>query len=273
MLKNPHHIGSMMISVLALNRPKHLYITLDSIYRMEDIEKYTTSVMLIYQDQEILEQQLYYISQFPINEIKICYENSMLYYNHLSQFAYLMALNYEWYLVVEDDIILRPDSLKYLESIKKHAFVYCLYNNDTEEGEIRSILRPMQGNIFANLYNKASLNILGEWLMANMGNGLSIGSEPGLIYNSPDHLDYSSDTKIAAFTRKMDIIESIPSKSMALHFGLNAAVEGNIRTEMESHMFAGKKEQWLNNVLQVLSAVKYDLDIVRIFRPGHFEYK
>lgn len=275
MIKNPDNIKNMIISILACKRPRHLYVTLDSIFKMNGIEEYPVNIMIVYNDKEILEQQLYYIAQFPISSIEILYEKPNCGDNHLSQFEYLSGLSYDWFLLAEDDIIFRPDALDYLRSIEKHAFVYVLYNKKIEDGDIRPLLIYGEGNCFANLYNKTSLEILTKWLSANMSNGLPthLQNTSDFIYENRPCIEYGNDVKDHAFFHKMDIIESVPSKSMVLHFGLNTSIKDDIRNELETEMFAGGKEQWLGNILGVLDRNRENPEITRILRPYCFKYE
>ena len=273
MYSSHRNIDNMAISVLAYNRPKHLFVTLDSIFRMKGIERYPVSVILIYNGMNDLEQQLYYISKFPIKEIKILYEEPNCHYNHLAQFVYLNGLNYDWYLLIENDIILRPDSLDYLASIEKYAFVDCLYSNDKYLMKDISIYRSLTGNIFANLYSKYSLNILTQWLCSNMVMGHNIQGLNYPFYTNQDFVHFSSDCRLSIFGEFFKIIESVPADSRCLHFGLNSAIEEPARTELETQMFEGDKERWLENILLVLDRNKNKTEITKILRPSHFEYR
>jgi hypothetical protein len=272
-MKNHHNIDNMIINVIGHNRSKHLYVTLDSIFKMRGIEKYPVSVMLVYSNKDIFEQQLYYISQFPISEIKILYEAPSGYLNRLSQNIYFNNLNYDWYLLIEDDILLTSDSLEYLEQLEKFAFVDCLYSLDYIEDRI-SYYRLGQGNVFANLYSKSSLDTLTKWLSSNMVTGLIVPEVGEPMYLSPSiYLHSTYDTRIGCFISDLNIIESVPAKSKCLHFGLNGNIESETRSRLDAEMFSGEKEQWLGNVLGVLDRNRENPEITKILRPLNFQYE
>jgi len=273
MKKSYLNIDNMIISVLACNRPKHLYVTLDSIFKMRNIKKYPVSIMVVYNGMDNLEQQLYYISLFPITEIKILYEEPNCHYNHLTQFIHLNSLNYDWYFLIEDDIILRPDSLEYLERIEKYAFVNCLYSNDEYSEENISIYRPLTGNVFANLYDKHSIRMYTQWLCSNMAMGFNVPKLNYPFYTDPNYIHFANDCRLTIFGEFFKIIESVPAKTKCLHFGLNTSIEKDIRNELESQMFAGEKNQWLENVLGVLDRNRENPEITKILRPWRFKYE
>jgi hypothetical protein len=270
--KNHHNIDNMIINVFGYNRSKHLYVTLDSIFRMRGIEKYPVSVMLVYSNKDIFEQQLYYISQFPISEIKVLYEKPHIYFNRMSQNKYFNSLNYDWYLLIEDDILLSSDSLEYLEQIEKFAFVDCLYSLDYIENN-SSYYRSGQGNVFANLYSRSSLETLTKWLSSNMVAGLIVPEINKPMCLSQEYLHFSYDTRIGCFIRALNIVESVPTKSKCLHFGLNAVIENELRNQIDSQMFSGDKTLWLTNVLGVLAKYKDDPSVTIILRPFNFQYE
>jgi hypothetical protein len=164
-------------------------------------------------------------------------------------------------LYLEDDCVVRTDTLEYLKTAQRGEFVTSL------------IPRPIYSGL-GNLITKSAFNTLSAWIAEKKYLGLPVPNAPqgaiwrdGYIFGH-DHLflTYSIHTKRP----------NIPAPIFYLaHFGI-CGTNGPVDAEAEriqTEMFRGPRMGWLDNVLRVLREGNYSGHRFEILlHPKHFEY-
>lgn len=252
------------IAMLAYKRPRYLYVALHSLFRVDGIEECHVGLFVDH-DPDTRAAMEEVISQFDV-------ETAIFHESHLTNFAnqtfslnYMCDMGFAELLYLDEDHILRTDTLSYLRNAPRDAFFLSLYHAVTVEK--RSAYCPM-----GNLVTTQNYRILREWIDGKKYYGLERpGTAQILDENSIgyDAIYYSFLVATGYETRFSPV-------HYAAHFGLvgwNHKHPDEKTLEVETRMFSGPREAWMDNVLREFHTEPKPEPVRQRLIPHDFEYK
>jgi len=254
------------VSVVSYDRPKTLYVCLDSILRMHQVEKVPVFVFLI--ENDTLMDRLSMIGDLPVNKMVIrerggdAYMSALRYLFYVVGCAYVMSLG--------DDNLVCSDTLDYALSLEEDSqvFVDSLGGYDAELGNTMCGASTM-GGVYIK---KDSFDLLHTWL--NNGRCSQIlGSSfvPGTGYR------YDFDHFLDMLMKHGGLCTRYAPVRYIMCFGLYGlhTPEISVCREMEDNrFFVGDRHSWLSNVTKILASDEELPEIVtKILLPRHFIYR
>lgn len=265
------------ICVMAKNRPNYLYVTLDSIFRMQGIEKYHVAV---YFDgilsPEVRRENTRVVAEFPVKKVVFQTDRELLmFYSHMLPFEDMFSDGYDEVLLIAEDVIVRTDALLYLEGLARDAFSYDLYRANSRGSE--EMLSYCSFRSFATMLSKASFEYMSRWFEAKLHRGhFWFGEQSNVRICEMGALEeICADGLWVVFAREHKTVERIPPKvSYVYHFGVrrcNIAPSEEV-LELEQKMFAGERSGWLNNVLQLVPPYQEQDPGESLLIPSGFAY-
>lgn len=259
--------------ILSYNKPKHLHVTLDSIYKMEGIEKWVVAVSNDFQEDPDIDAEINEtLAHFPIHRVYRCCRNKGILDHLTDSISYEFSSGATEVIFLEDDFILRSDTLQYADSIGREEFMVCLSGGvDRVVGHYRP-----KGNLITR---KNFIELL-HWIKCRRYVGLEhkiryIDREPegtGYIF---DMKHSNHDAVYAIFVDRKRKMVRFPSTFYVAHFGITGihrdTEEGRA---IEAKVFSGDRTEWLPNMLSVLkNREQYSPVVQRRLWPEEFEYK
>ncbi len=250
------------IAITSFKRPRYLYVTLESIFKMNGIDECR---VIVYNDSGITElerkAQEEVLARFPEASIIFFETKHDILQGHLRAIRDTLALGVDEVLYLEDDCIVRADTLEYLKTATRGEFVTSL------------IPRPIYSGL-GNLITKEAFDTLSVWIAEKKYVGKQVPlTAPGTVWQDGyifghDHLflGYSIHTNHP----------NIPAPIFYLaHFGI-CGTNGSsnpISQQIQTDMFRGPRKNWMNNVLKILREGNYPGGHFEIMlHPKHFEY-
>lgn len=280
------------ICVITWTRPNYLYVALDSLFKMRGIENYPVYVFCDGMDDKSIQGKLYnditqVVSQFPCASVNFSQKHLGL--GKMQLWAVGSTIDkHDYALYVEDDIILRPDSLEYLERVTKETdgHFYSLY---------RAICDPDGSLEFGGYtalgvtYTKPAWDIISRVIKTKEYLGMRWPRpEPMLLGECQGVFEEHTDGVFHAISQKYNMLRVLPDKNYGAYFGLvNSALiqytdqgYGMVRDpeyaelvkEHESVIYSKPKDKWLPTILELLRKGNYPEELDFKFFPRHFEY-
>jgi hypothetical protein len=252
------------VVVLAYNRPNYLYVTLDSLFRNKSIDKVDVGVY-IDGGSDNIHDVLNVVNGFGVNHIHVNDTNLMVLNSLMSALGDLFYnRKYDKVLYIEDDHILRTDTIEYCLSTNIEEFVLCLSGNG---GKARDY-RP-KGNVIT----KDNFDILNDWI----GKRMYVGTARP---NHPDQI-LAEDTKIHdavfySFIVQHQLLSQFAPEFYVATFGVRGvhSRKVNIVDHIIERFFSGDRDTWVDNVVEVIMEQKFDNNLNPDLWPGErFEYQ
>lgn len=250
------------ILITACDRPRYLYVTLSSLYRMKGIKDWETA--LIVDQSKIPEKtkEVLDISRpFSLNRIYIANANRGNLDSLVCGLSFEFSRGAEEVIFIEDDFLLRSDLLEYLDSVDREEFLISFTGRAK-----RSVIhyRPR-----GNLITKESFPELCQWVMSRK----YVGEErpgTGQILNMDA---FSHDTVFSAFVVKHGKLVSFADQFYVGDFGIVGLNSPEIKStektmEIQSRMFSGPQDSWMDNVIRLMAVQAH-----KKFWPANFVYK
>jgi len=169
---------------------------------------------------------------------------------------------YDAVLWIEDDMLLRPDTLA-VANRYKHPCIVSL----REKGISMSRYTPPP-----NLIGKATFEQLYPWVATKEYVGVW-----DAVRNKPIPEDVQShDCVFATWVHEKKITVAREPKSYCLHFGVRGKNQGLKPTEearrIEGHIFNGEPSRWISNLLGAFERLDGSDKIHDVIYPKDFEY-
>jgi len=258
------------------DRYKYLYVTLDSIYKMEHIELLDVYVYLV---GEQLQPNIYKVcSEFPIKSI------TSTIYRSIDEYFYVLnelfnTKTYDMVIMSADDIIFRSDTLAYLLSLDNSVFMdflcpHCLECNGKivcEIGDNGHVFRYSNFQFMRDSFKAGFLSFV------KLPREDSKGSETILnrFLTKPNYKLYI-DAFMCSIVHYNKALCRFPKTPYVAHFGFKgfSNIISNV-DKVEEIVFSGDKSTWLSNILSFVKTESFlSLEgMSRAFYPKDFDYE
>lgn len=285
------------IALTTYNRPKYLYVTLSGISKLK-IPRNVEVSLYIYNDflpknDLILKQQIEVVEsfnetcgtlqKFTVRDKKFGATNNITF-----SIKNTFDEGVDEIIFMEDDVLIRADTLMYAYACTEGHFIRI---KDSSE-QVQCYNHPLPRDAF--FYNFFSRVAVLEVLYRSYINLVERKKfEESRIFNYIVQEEYVGlrNTRDTAnlelksgcdgiFDRFMvdnNLLTRFSNKFYAAHFGVRGlhydkSIE-KFTDEMEKRMFRGRKEEWMNNVIDIFSSSNYPKEIDRSFKPRDFRYR
>lgn len=253
------------IAIIAYNRPRYLHVTLDSIFRCRHVGRYG---VFLYVDGGPGSDQAGIkdvAGSWPL--AGALYHAANL--NNMHNIIFAMGDRFEdgakEVLLLEEDYILRPDTLRYLQRCPRDAFFLSLMQAwDTEECRVDYSPR-------GNLLGREAFSELRHWIESRAYDGLDRPYAGGKLHASLT----GHDAIFCAFLYATGRRSRFADRPYLATFGLagrNAPAADAAFHELEARMFAGSRDLWLGNVVRILETNDYSNRFKLRLWPRDFSY-
>jgi len=257
-------MNKFCVVVIAYNRPNYLYVTLDSLFRNKSIDKVDVGVYIDGGSDNIADV-LNVVNSFGVNHIHTNSNNLMVLHSLMSALGdSFYNRGYDKVLYIEDDHILRTDTIQYCLSTEITEFILCLSGNGVKGIDYRP-----KGNVIT----KDNFDILNDWI----GKRMYVGTA------RPNHLDQilAEDTKIHdavfySFLVNNKLYTQFAPEFYVATFGVRGihSREVSVVDNIIARFFSGDRNTWVYNVAQVIMEQKFDNNLNPDLWPGErFEYQ
>lgn len=249
------NLDGMRISVIAYNTPRYLYVTLDGLSKVKGIKDFRITV---YVDGGICpstrDAYTCLASDFSSFLFEFSEKHLGLRNNIMRGIARPIEEGAEQVLYIEGDHLLHPDALDALRDDESGCFFVSLILRH----EPNIILQEY--NPKGNLVSAENGRKLVEWMKSDsyLGKNHPVRGYP-LTSEYKGH-----DAAVNIFMREHDEYTSFASRVYLAHFGLIGSNLPRTRAtseilEIEKRMFAGEKQDWLPNVIDLLGSGDYPM--------------
>lgn len=261
------HVGEVDKSpiafvVIAWNRPNYLYIVLSSIFRIVGIEG--CPVFVAVDGEGGREEEIKSVlSQFPLSGWLIRDRRFRPAKHYVTSIRAIMDYGYEEVVYIAEDLLVRPDALRYLQQAERDGFFLCLKgtHNVLKEGHYSGWGDLVQKETFGELYDYV---ISGEYI-----------GEMDWLRHIPLTAKAGEDTVFSTFMRARGKSTRFPDKAYTVHFGLrglNYTLPNAACLELEKELFSGPRDRWLDNAIAIVERT-YDDPLVKLrIDPEGFKY-
>lgn len=256
--------------VMAYNRPKYLYITLDSLFRAKGIGNHPVYVAVDGGggcEDKIRET----ISQFPVHGYFIRDYKLFIAKHYAASVKSLMDFGYDEVGFIEEDTLIHPQALEHLNKLPKDTPFICLnYRGGGFAHHWRgTFMVAIDKNIFNTLYN---------WTLDNKYYGKP---RPGF----PDYTlgpTSGDDSVFTYFLHEHSLKVRVSEKRCSAHIGIRGV--HNVKLDsicklVEAKLFDGPQSLWVDNAIAITDAItdiaRMNLKsklLVRIVPPNQFNY-
>ncbi len=257
------------IIVLAHNRPRYLHVTLDGVFHADGVERYPVYVCCDGGGSSVGElmevTQRFPVSGWLLRNRRL---DCLLSYTHSIQA--ILDYGYDAVLYLTDDLLIRPDTLLYLDSIPKDAFFHTLVG--------RGGLSIMEGvySSFGNLVLSRSFPSLFKWVSSGQHLGkqkIRKGKEIEQLLTEQSGEDAVYNRFSWEFKKKL----RSPPIAYAFHFGLRGRNKREntmspAALELERSIFQGEPASWLERVMPLPQRKFSDPVITERLWPRNFKY-
>jgi hypothetical protein len=252
------------VAVLAYNRPEFLYVTLDSIFRNKCIEEVDVNVYIDGGSDKLPEMQEV-ISNFHVNQTVIDDVNRKVLWAHVTGLEHVFNSGYNRCIYIEDDHILRSDTIEYCLNYNPKQFILSL----SGKGGTGSHYRPM-----GNMITKDNFYELDAWVRDFKFVGMI---RPGHLQQIMHPCWNGHDSVFYAFLLANNKLSEFANNYYVAHFGIKGIHFVNQTPEsldMYNKMFAGDRSLWLDRIVKIIKEGNYDnkLDSA-LWLKGVFDYK
>lgn len=253
------------IAILAYNRPRYLYVALDSLSLVDGIEDCHVGVFVDYDpDTRAATEEV--ISHFDVKTAVFHERHLRNLANQCFALSYMCDMGFPEVLYFDGDVIIRTDTLAYISAAPRDAFFLSLYRT------IRPCPRGPHYCPLGNLVTSQDYRVLRDWIDRKQYCGLQ---RPGTdqIF---DETTSAYDGVYYAFLVSTGYETRFAPLNYAAHFGIvgwNHKNPDEATLEVERRMFSGPRETWMENVLREFHSEGQAERVRERFIPRDFEYK
>ena len=292
------------VVVLASYRPEYLYVALDSLFRVRGIDE---CKVFLWADgfkatdpvgfgQTIRSRTLVAASDFPVYSVVLDKERRGILGSYIPLMDLASKDEPDYVLYLQDDIILRTDTLEYLETAvrKYNSFFYGLLEIDIKPGELVVEKKDRYGvggfNSWGYLISPASYRFLRSQLLAKtyLGDawkGNRYWPSGADLIDRTEQLSRMDDAALGSISAQHNLAYLVPDRNYSAHFGARGGVaclwDGDTKKVLpmpmphcvgnfEAEIFHGDKSAWLDNLIKVYSQ-RVCIPELRVF-PKSFDY-
>jgi hypothetical protein len=234
------------VLVGAWNRPEYLYVCLSALAKCADLASWDLRIDVDGQGNHgfdyckgVCPGLLWTMRQINLGPT----------WHVIEALRLAFKLGYERVLYIDDDIIIKPDTLTYLDSVleDEYAEIYSLLKYNCYEGRLGNHLASGYGN----MYTRAFFSRIDPWLARHGWVGeMKLMNPENRLTEDPEGYDHA----FFAFCVKYHILNRYAPKYYALHFGVSGVHFTRDSSELEARMFSGDRETWLSNIRGMVKA-------------------
>jgi len=252
----------LAVVVFAHNRPRYLYVTLSSIFAMDNIKQHN---VFIFVDgginAKIREMQAETISYFPIFAF-FRQKRCKILHNIADGLHRTFTLGFDEIVYFEDDFVIRPDTLNFIKHTPREGIFLSLCALP-EQPEFESSYRPM-----GNVIGRRNFAFLYDWIENRRYIGLKRPGKDEILTEQV----YSHDAIFSSFLLYNGFSTKFARKPYVAHFGARGIhskipLDDSDLLALEERMFAGDKSTWLSNVVHLLENRDFPKKFERQFIP------
>jgi len=292
------------ILVIGYKRPRYLYITLQGVFRVRGIEDYDVFVSI--DGNEETKEAKEVISQFDIKKsiFRSARLNNLLHVTH--SLKTIFDTGYNLILYIENDFLLRPDTIEYVRKAKKDCFFLSLQkiqpdrkirrqnrikagiDLDFRDGQIIRAYREGKSKDevqqeFGSSDIKKRYSPLGNVILAR---------DFEKLFNFVVRLEYLGERRAVkggdilnnvwighgnAFNRFLidkQHCSRYADQPYVYHFGVRGwhQIESSYVTEVEQKIFSGPRERWVDNVIEIANRSSQRFLTGKALIPKEFKY-
>lgn len=296
------------ICILTSVRPNYLYVTLESLHQVYDIKKYpvyiycdkppVSSYLGIDDSQppaeqiEILEAKIRYditetIAHFSVESIYYASEWMNIGKSHMQALKIAFNNGHDAVLLIEDDVIVRPDSIKYLVDISQNieAHFYSLFKIADD-----LLLYGTYASSFSIMYTKAAWEIIDRSMRTKEYLGMMWSSSDKKFGDVPDAFQITFDRIAGAIAQRYNTLLVCPEKSYSAHIGVipTKAIRINgsnyvpssthpdydyeVVLEFEDNIYNQDRENWMLTIIEIMQRGQYSPKLDGGLFPRFFSY-
>lgn len=251
------------ICVVSYERPKYLYVSLDSIFRMHNIDDCIVSAFLIKNDT--LADRINIISNFPVEvELTDLIGGDVFIYAFRVMF---LKYNCDIVILFPDDALGRTDLIDYIASLDNPSGILleCFAAANASLGKAHPWVECMGGFAFF----KDKFKLVDDYIDTPEFAALLVDNlRPGPFRFD---IDYFLCKFMLEATTSLARYPPIP---YGVGFGITGMHRANtaIYYEYEEKFFCREKENWLFNVVSCLTDKSIPDEIRNLWYPKDFKY-
>ncbi|MHA1949162.1 MAG: hypothetical protein ACW99G_01640 [Candidatus Thorarchaeota archaeon] len=251
------------IVIVAHNRPRYLRLTLEGLLDCEGIHNWPVYVYLDGPPEERPSDFNSWLPNMPMTVVFRDKNYGILHNTLYSIDEVFRSDSYDAVMWLEDDMLLRPDTLVTFDKYKLPSLVSL-----REKGWSMVRYTPPP-----NLIGRETFNRLFSWVLAKKYVGLW-----DAVRKRPIPEDESShDCVVGTWVHDDNIVVCREPKSYCLHFGVRGKNQGKEPTaearRLERMIFAGGPHNWTHNLLQVFQDLDGSDAIHDVIYPKDFVYE
>lgn len=250
--------------ILACNRPKHLYVTLESVSKIKNVKDWDIVVSLDQPDDEQVSLEIdKTLGYFEIDRIYKARIRKRILDMTTDSLSYEFSFGAEEVIYLEDDFIVRSDVLEYIDSVGREEFMISLSGT---HNTVACHYRPR-----GNLITRRKFAELCRWVKQREYIGLYDIYRSDRIFNMADT---THDAIFSGFIDKYNKMVRFPAEYYIAHFGVTGI---HLNTEeaqiAEAEIFSGDRTEWLESVLSAIKNERFSAIIQKRLWPKEYEYQ
>ena len=255
----------MLFLVIAYDRPKYLDVTLESVYRIHGIEKHPVMVTVDGGGRH-REEVLEVLKKYPVDGY-IMHKHNQGILNHITfSVANMMQWGYDEVVYLEEDLVVRPDVLEYLETARRDTFFISLSRQESDSSaQLRLTYLPSGNLVRSDCFFQ---------LVDYVKSGAYIGTKAAassIATANPERDGFANaytghHPVYVSFANIHSKLSCVPPVQYTQHFGAVGAHFGLKHDKRELELFSCPREAWLGNILK--EAKKNDIPV----RKSAFQY-
>lgn len=253
-------------AVLGFNRPRYMYITLDSIFRASRVSDYEIFCCVDGTEPGMIVKYKEVFGNFDVPvHFNLIRHRTLDHYMHV--YRLLFNHGYDFVCILEDDIIVKPDiftrAKRYLDHVGEEFF-FSLCGRGPSSQQYRS-----RGNILS----REKYHYLSDFVCNRKYVGLH-----STAYSRNFRLtDCLHQPLFDEYMRMEGKYTAWAGDFYTLTFGVYGSLNGYYNEEakvMERRFFSGDKDTWLDNVLKIFQDKDYPECLSSFaFWPRKFSYE
>lgn len=278
----------LCINMLCAGRPNYLYISLDSIFRNTVFQTAKKPDVFVYIDHlsngtNFIKECMEVIGHFPVRGVYINEKHKGTVANYWYSFSKTFDMGYDYCILLEEDWLITTDALQWFYDVPKLAAHYSLYRwqerigIDTENEY--TISRNGDAFSWCVGFSKDSWNFFYNVIKANgfyeAYRIFQFGDQevPIRAIRRINYIDW--DSIFIPIMKLYKLTSIVPPISKLAHFGCKTSNFMGYGSGVNRHeqMFAGERECWLDNVIDVFNSTTDEEKTFLHFYPLKFEYR
>lgn len=231
--------------VFSYNRPRYLYVGLDSLFRVRGIENHEVCVAVDFSTPEVQEEYNWVLESFPLAHTILHPQNLGCYTNMcVSTHEFFKRGGYSEVIWLDEDYFCEPNLLEYVYTIPRDDFLYNV-------GRAWHVDTCVKFAAWGVLMSRESFEEISEWLLGKTWIGMSMQPFCDAVCKERE----SWDTLIHLFVRERGYTCHFSTEADHIGtFGINGLrpPDTAVRDKYEWLFFCREPEHWIFNVAAIL---------------------